>query len=51
MMLGRPFLYALGAAGENGLRQCVEMIENEISVTMAQIGCVDVEALDGTVIA
>ena len=50
VMLGRPFLYALGALGEDGLRRYVEVLANEVSVTMAQIGCTDIEQVNDTVI-
>jgi L-lactate dehydrogenase (cytochrome) len=39
VMLGRAFLYALGAGGPAGLQQMVDMISNELSVVMAQLGC------------
>ena len=47
VMLGRPFLYALGAAGEAGLQGMVDMLARDISVTLAQIGRPDIEQVDG----
>lgn len=38
VMLGRPFLHALGAAGERGLATVLDLLAEETSVTMAQIG-------------
>ncbi|MGB1250954.1 MAG: alpha-hydroxy acid oxidase [Candidatus Promineifilaceae bacterium] len=46
VMLGRPFLYGVGAAGQQGLENVIDVLSNEISVTMAQLGCTEVEAID-----
>jgi len=46
VMLGRPFLYALGAGGPNGLRHLLDMLANELSIVMAQLGCNDVRQLN-----
>ena len=45
-LIGRPFLYALGAMGEEGVTQCLQVIAKELELTMAfcghtQIGTVD----------
>jgi L-lactate dehydrogenase (cytochrome) len=32
-MIGRAFLYGLGAMGERGVRLCLEIIAKELSVT------------------
>ena len=45
VMLGRPFLYAAGAAGPAGVARLVELLKNEISVALAQVGVVDIEAV------
>ncbi|MEM7336018.1 MAG: alpha-hydroxy acid oxidase [Chloroflexota bacterium] len=50
VMLGRPFLYGIGAAQQDGLNQVVELLKNELSVTLAQLGCPNVEDLDESVI-
>ncbi|MEM7343435.1 MAG: alpha-hydroxy acid oxidase [Chloroflexota bacterium] len=50
VMLGRPFLYGAGAAGEQGIQAVVELLSNEISVTLAQLGRPDIEDVDRTVI-
>jgi L-lactate dehydrogenase (cytochrome) len=36
--IGRPFLYGLGANGESGVTQCLEIIEKELDITMALCG-------------
>lgn len=38
VMIGRAFLYALGAAGQAGVERCLEIIANELSVSMALCG-------------
>ena len=46
VFLGRPFLYALGADGYAGLRQVIELIRSQIDVSLAQIGCTDINDID-----
>jgi len=46
VMIGRALLYGLGAGGEDGLRQIIELISNEISLAMAQLGCSDVAKIN-----
>lgn len=40
--IGRPFLYGLGAMGEAGVTRCLEIIRNELDLTMAFCGLRDV---------
>jgi isopentenyl diphosphate isomerase/L-lactate dehydrogenase-like FMN-dependent dehydrogenase len=49
-MLGRPFLYASGADGERGVLRLVELLSDEISLTLAQLGCNRVEELDPSMV-
>ena len=49
VMLGRPFLYALGADGAGGLSQLLSLLMNELSTVMAQLGCTRTAQLDGAV--
>ena len=51
VMLGRPFLYASGADGQRGVFRLVELLKNELLLTLAQIGCTDVSHLDHNVLA
>lgn len=37
-MIGRAFLFALGAAGQAGVERCLEILQNELSVTMGLCG-------------
>jgi L-lactate dehydrogenase (cytochrome) len=41
--IGRPFLYGLGAMGEEGVTRCLEIIRNELDLTMAFCGLRDVQ--------
>jgi L-lactate dehydrogenase (cytochrome) len=51
VMLGRPFLYAAGAAGALGVERMVELLVEETHATLAQIGCRDINSLDATVLS
>ena len=41
-LIGRPFLYGLGAMGQDGVRKCLEIIRNELDLTMAFCGHTDI---------
>jgi L-lactate dehydrogenase (cytochrome) len=45
-MIGRAFLYGLGALGEAGVTKCLEMIHKELDVTMAFCGRTDIKDID-----
>jgi len=42
-MIGRHFLYGLGAMGEAGVTKCLEIIRNEMDITMAFTGHRDIQ--------
>jgi L-lactate dehydrogenase (cytochrome) len=44
--IGRPFLYGLGAMGEAGVTKCLDIIRNELDLTMAFCGLNDIKAVD-----
>ena len=44
--IGRPFLYGLGAMGEAGVTRALEIIRNELDLTMAFCGLRDVRDVD-----
>jgi L-lactate dehydrogenase (cytochrome) len=48
--IGRPFLYGLGAQGQAGVRTCLEIIRNELDLTMAFCGVRDVRAVDRNIL-
>jgi L-lactate dehydrogenase (cytochrome) len=45
-MIGRPFLYGLGAMGEAGVTKALEIIAKELDVTMAFCGHTDIRNVD-----
>ena len=45
-MIGRPFLYGLGAMGEAGVTRCLEIIHKELDITMAFCGHTDIRQVD-----
>jgi L-lactate dehydrogenase (cytochrome) len=49
-MIGRAFLYGLGALGEAGVTRALELIANELSVTMAFTGHTDIRQVDRTIL-
>ena len=51
VLLGRPMLFAIGAAGENGLEEYCSVLENETSITLAQLGISNICNIDSSVIA
>jgi L-lactate dehydrogenase (cytochrome) len=49
-LIGRPFLYGLGAMGEKGVSTCLELLQKELDVTMGFCGCTSVDQLDRKVL-
>jgi len=45
-MIGRSFLYGLGAMGEEGVSKCLELIHRELDLTMAFCGHTDINQVD-----
>ena len=45
-LIGRSFLYGLGALGEAGVTKCLEIIRNELDLTMAFCGRTDIRDVD-----
>ncbi|KAL3632862.1 hypothetical protein CASFOL_025846 [Castilleja foliolosa] len=39
VMIGRPIIYGLAAKGENGVRQVIDVLKDELEQTMALSGC------------
>ncbi len=44
--IGRAFLYALGAMGEEGVTKCLEILHKELDLTMAFCGHTDIATVD-----
>jgi L-lactate dehydrogenase (cytochrome) len=49
-LIGKAFLYGLGAGGEAGVRTAIEVIRKELDVTMALTGCNSVANIDSGVL-
>ena len=47
-LIGRAFLYGLGAMGEAGVTRCLQIIEKELDLTMAFSGLSDINDVDET---
>ena len=45
-LIGRSFLYGLGAMGEPGVRKCLKIIQRELELTMAFCGRTDIRNVD-----
>jgi L-lactate dehydrogenase (cytochrome) len=50
-MIGRPYIYGLGAGGEAGVARAIEILGKELDVTMALCGVKNVRDIDHGVIA
>ena len=48
--IGRPFLYGLGAMGEQGVTRCLDIIRNELDLTMAFCGLRDINDVDRAIL-
>ncbi len=49
-MIGRAFLYGLGAMGEAGVTRALEIIYRELDLTMAFCGHTDIRTIDKRVL-
>ncbi len=50
-MIGRPFLYGLGAGGEAGVAKVIDILRRELDTTMVLAGLDDVKKIDRNAIA
>ena len=50
VLIGRAFLYGLGAMGQVGVTKCLEIIARELDLTMAFCGHTDIETVDRRVL-
>ena len=46
VLIGRPFIYAAAAAGENGVSHMVFVLQEELRQTLAQLGCRNLAELE-----
>jgi len=49
-LIGRSFLYGLGAMGQAGVRTCLELLHKELDLTMGFCGCTRIEQIDRAVV-
>jgi isopentenyl diphosphate isomerase/L-lactate dehydrogenase-like FMN-dependent dehydrogenase len=49
-MVGRPYLYGLGAGGPDGVRRALEILKDEVDHALALVGVPRVGDLDRTVV-
>lgn len=50
VLIGRPYLYGLGAAGAVGVASVVEMLRREVEIAMALVGRTSLSDLDASLI-
>jgi L-lactate dehydrogenase (cytochrome) len=50
-MIGRPFLYGLGAGGQAGVAKVIDILKRELDTTMVLTGIDDVKKIDRNAIA
>jgi 4-hydroxymandelate oxidase len=50
VLIGRPYLYGLGVAGSDGVRNVVEILRTEFEAAMALTGRTSIAAIDGSVL-
>jgi L-lactate dehydrogenase (cytochrome) len=50
-LIGRPYIFGLGAAGEAGVAKAIEIIRKELDVSMALTGVKSVGEIDGRILA
>jgi L-lactate dehydrogenase (cytochrome) len=48
VLIGRPYLYGLAAQGRRGVERIIDVFADEMSRTMALLGCPDVDSLDSS---
>jgi L-lactate dehydrogenase (cytochrome) len=49
--IGRPFLYGLGAMGKEGVTRALEIIRNELDISMALCGKRDIKTVNREILA
>ena len=50
VMLGRAFMYGIGAAGAQGLDQVIELLKNQMDTSLAQLGRPNIDDIDRSII-
>jgi len=50
-IIGRSYVYGLGAGGQAGVARAIEILKNELDITMALCGVNKVSEIDRNVLA
>jgi L-lactate dehydrogenase (cytochrome) len=50
-LVGRPVIYGLATAGQAGASRAIEILRDELELTMALLGCTSIQALDRSYVA
>jgi len=51
VLIGRPYLWGLAAAGETGVRQVLDLLRGELELAMTLCGCPTVSAINRSLVA
>jgi 4-hydroxymandelate oxidase len=51
VLIARPYLWGLATSGEEGVRQVLGLLRDEIDCAMAQLGRPDIKSIDSTMVA
>jgi isopentenyl diphosphate isomerase/L-lactate dehydrogenase-like FMN-dependent dehydrogenase len=51
VLIGRPYLWGLAAAGEAGVRRVLDLLRAELELAMALAGCADITAITRSLVA
>lgn len=49
VLIGRPYLYGLAVAGDEGVKRVVEILRNELQMTMALLGRPTIQSIDRSI--
>jgi len=49
-MIGRSYIYGLGAMGEAGVTKALEVMQKELDISMALCGRSDINAVDKSIL-
>ena len=51
VLLGRPYVFGLAVAGEQGVREVIQNFGAELDLTMGLAGCTSIAAVDRDAVA
>jgi L-lactate dehydrogenase (cytochrome) len=49
-MIGRAWLYGLGSEGQAGVERALEILRDEIDITLTLLGCPTLAAIDRSIL-